>query len=236
MGKRIIFPLRRLPHLTREEFQAYWFDTHAPLVASHAPTLGIVRYQQVHTLHEARPTSVPCFDGVAELWVDSTKRSADRAAVSAASQALLDDERKFIDHSASPIWIADEDPMLDGPKTGLRGTAVLRRAAGTTREQFKRHWHDIHAPWALGRPDVWGFVRYVQNHTPADADDSPLARERNAPPAFDGVSEIYRVPSTAPADEVARLRDELLADEPNFMDVDASPVFMGEVRVIIGQP
>jgi hypothetical protein len=50
------------------------------------------------------------------------------------------------------------------------------------------------------------------------------------------VSEIYRVPSTAPADEVARLRDELLADEPNFMDVDASPVFMGEVRVIIGQP
>lgn len=236
MGKRIIFPLRRLPRLSREEFQTYWFEKHAPLVVSHAATLGIVGYQQVHTMHEARPTAVPCFDGVAELWVDPTKRSSDEAAVAAAAKDLLNDERNFIDHSASPIWIADEDPMLDGPKTGLRGTAVLRRRDGISREEFKRHWHDIHAPWALGRPDVWGFVRYVQNHTPADADDNPLARERNAPPAFDGVSEIYRVPSTAPADEVERLRAELLADEPNFMDVDQSPVFMGEVRVIIGKP
>jgi len=236
MGKRIIFPLRRLGHLTRDEFQAYWRTSHGPLVAHHASTLGIVRYQQVHTLHEARPTKVPCFDGVAELWVDPSRRSTDANAVAAASQALLDDERNFIDHSNSPIWIADEDPMLDGPKTGLRGTAVLRRRDGISREDFKRHWHDIHAPWALGRPDVWGFVRYIQNHTPANADDNPLARERNAPPAFDGLIEIYRVASTAPADEVARLRDELLADEPNFMDVDASPVFMGEVHVIIGEP
>ena len=236
MGKRIIFPLRRLGHLTRDEFQTYWRTTHGPLVARHAATLGIIRYQQVHTLHEARPTKVPCFDGVAELWVDPSRRSTDANAVAAASQALLDDERNFIDHSNSPIWIADEDPMLDGPKTGLRGTAVLRRRDGISREDFKRHWHDIHAPWALGRPDVWGFVRYIQNHTPANADDNPLARERNAPPAFDGLSEIYRVASTAPADEVARLRDELLADEPNFMDVDASPVFMGEVHVIIGEP
>ncbi|MBU3704079.1 MAG: EthD family reductase [Ilumatobacteraceae bacterium] len=236
MGKRIIFPLRRLGHLTRDEFQAYWRTSHGPLVAHHASTLGIVRYQQVHTLHEARPTKVPCFDGVAELWVDPSRRSTDANAVAAASQALLDDERNFIDHSNSPIWIADEDPMLDGPKIGLRGTAVLRRRDGISREDFKRHWHDIHAPWALGRPDVWGFVRYIQNHTPANADDNPLARERNAPPAFDGLSEIYRVASTAPADEVARLRDELLADEPNFMDVDASPVFMGEVHVIIGEP
>ena len=236
MGKRIIFPLRRLGHLTRDEFQAYWRTSHGPLVAHHASTLGIVRYQQVHTLHEARPTTVPCFDGVAELWVDASRRSTDAKAVAAASQALLDDEKNFIDHSNSPIWIADEDPMLDGPKTGLRGTAVLRRRDGISREDFKRHWHDIHAPWALGRPDVWGFVRYIQNHTPANADDNPLARERNAPPAFDGLSEIYRVASTAPADEVARLRDELLADEPNFMNVDASPVFMGEVHVIIGEP
>ncbi len=236
MGKRIIFPLRRLGHLTRDEFQTYWRTTHGPLVARHAATLGIIRYQQVHTLHEARPTKVPCFDGVAELWVDPSRRSTDANALATASQALLDDEKNFIDHSNSPIWIADEDPVLDGPKTGLRGTAVLRRRDGISREDFKRHWHDIHAPWALGRPDVWGFVRYIQNHTPANADDNPLARERNAPPAFDGLSEIYRVASTAPADEVARLRDELLADEPNFMDVDASPVFMGEVHVIIGEP
>jgi hypothetical protein len=87
MGTRIVFPLRRLPHLTREEFQAYWFDVHAPLVASHASTLGIVAYQQVHTRQEMRPTTVPCFDGVAELWVDPARASTDSGAVASASNS-----------------------------------------------------------------------------------------------------------------------------------------------------
>ena len=33
MGTRIVFPLRRLPHLTRDEFQAYWFDVHGLVLA-----------------------------------------------------------------------------------------------------------------------------------------------------------------------------------------------------------
>ena len=30
---KLTFCLRRLPHLTREEFQTYWREQHAPLVA-----------------------------------------------------------------------------------------------------------------------------------------------------------------------------------------------------------
>jgi hypothetical protein len=180
-----------------------------------------------------RPTSVPCFDGVAELWVDPSKRSADSAAVAAASRALLDDERNFIDHSASPIWVADEDLRLEGPKTGLRMTATLRRNPSITREQFRHHWRELHGPWAMRHPEVFGFRHYIQNHTPPDADDNPLARERNAPPAFDGVSEIYRDAPTASVDEVAALRQAFHEDEKNFLDIDASPVFLGEVHVIL---
>ena len=236
MGTRIVFPLRRLPHLTREEFQAYWFDVHGPLVASHASTLGIVGYQQVHTRQEMRPTTVPCFDGVAELWVDPARASADTGAVAAASNALLEDERVFIDHAASPVWIAEEDLRLEGSKDGLRMTAVLRRNPAITREAFRHHWREGHGPWALRHPEVFGFRHYVQLHTPADADDNPIARARKAPPAFDGVSEIYRDPPTASPEAVASLRQEFIDDEQNFLDIDASPVFLGEVRVIIGKP
>jgi len=236
MGTRIVFPLRRLPHLTREEFQAYWFDVHAPLVASHASTLGIVRYQQVHTRQEMRPTTVPCFDGVAELWVDPARASTDSGAVASASNALLVDERVFIDHAASPVWIAEEDLRLEGSKDGLRMTAVLRRNPAITREAFRHHWREGHGPWALRHPEVFGFRHYVQLHTPADADDNPIARARKAPPAFDGVSEIYRDPPTASPEAVASLRQEFIEDERNFLDIDASPVFLGEVRVIIGEP
>ena len=33
---KLTFCLRRLPHLSREQFQTYWREQHAPLVAKHA--------------------------------------------------------------------------------------------------------------------------------------------------------------------------------------------------------
>ena len=64
-------------------------------------------------------------------------------------------------------------------------------------------------------------------------DDNPIARARHAPPAFDGVSEIYRDPPTASPEDVAALRQRFIDDEKHFLDIDASPVFLGEVRVVI---
>lgn len=234
MNQRIIFPLRRLAHLDRSQFQSYWLERHAPLVKQHALTLGIVRYQQVHTLQDTRPTKVDPFDGVAELWVDPASATGTAENQRSAGLALLDDERNFIDLARSPIWTAEEDVLLEGAQEGVRITALLKRKPGTTRQQFRTHWHDIHGPWALRHPEVWGFTHYVQNHAPLDAESNPLAAMRGAPEPFDGVSEIYRTASTAPADVVDRMRAEILEDEFNFLDVDHSPVFTGKVHVIIG--
>ena len=78
---KLTFCLRRRPDLSREEFQTYWRETHAPLVAERAEVLRIRRYVQVHTatdldgLHAAfqkRNDDCPApYDGVAELWFDS---------------------------------------------------------------------------------------------------------------------------------------------------------------------
>lgn len=144
MGRRLVFPLRRRPELTREEFQSYWLASHAPLVASWAETVGIVRYQQVHTVHEAREVAVAAFDGVAELWVEPSIATGTPEERRRAGAEMLTDERSFIDLAASPIWMAEEHVLRDGPVGGLRMTAALRRRAGTTRSQFLRHWHDVH--------------------------------------------------------------------------------------------
>ena len=50
---KIVFCLRRRADLSRDEFQTYWRDTHAPLVQSHADALGIRRYVQVHSIDDA---------------------------------------------------------------------------------------------------------------------------------------------------------------------------------------
>jgi uncharacterized protein (TIGR02118 family) len=119
---KLVFCLRRLSHLSREEFQRYWFDRHAPLVRSHAAALRMRRYVQTHTqshpLNDALQASrggPDAFDGVAELWWDSPDDLAAATATPegrAAGAALLEDERKFIDLERSPLFVATERPIV----------------------------------------------------------------------------------------------------------------------------
>ena len=119
---KLTFCLVRLPHLSREAFQAYWFDTHGPLVASVAETLKIRRYVQLHSLPEAANAGVgasrqapPEFDGVAQLWFDSLEALAEngrRPEAQAAAAILLEDERRFIDLPNSPLWWGQERVVI----------------------------------------------------------------------------------------------------------------------------
>jgi len=119
---KLTFCLVRRPHLTREQFQDYWRNTHAPLVASVAETLKIRRYVQLHSLPEAANAGTrqsrnapPEYDGVAELWFDSLEsvgENGQRPEAQAAGALLLEDERKFIDLEKSPLWWGEEKPIV----------------------------------------------------------------------------------------------------------------------------
>lgn len=127
---KIIFCLRRLPNLSRNEFQEYWRNAHAPLVAAHADVLGIRRYVQSHTLDDpafarlaALRGGASAYDGVAELWIEEFKQphSSERAALEKqARQELLDDEKRFIDLKHSPIFYAFEEEIVDDGQPLIR--------------------------------------------------------------------------------------------------------------------
>ncbi len=119
----LIFCLRRLPHLGREEFQRYWREQHAPLVKRHAVALGITRYVQAHTIDPALSQGIAAarqapdpFDGVAEIWFDLQdlqKRMSTPEAMQAAME-LLADERRFIDLPNSPIFFTKDHVVVSG--------------------------------------------------------------------------------------------------------------------------
>ena len=121
---KLTFCLVRLPSLTRQDFQAYWYDTHAPLVASVAEALQIRRYVQTHSLPAEASAGIRAsrdapseFDGVAELWWDSLEAMAEngrRPEAQAAAALLLEDEKRFIDLPRSPLWWGDERVVV-GP-------------------------------------------------------------------------------------------------------------------------
>ena len=49
---KLVFALRRLPHLSRAQFQQYWREEHGPLVAKFRTELRIRRYAQAHTAEQ----------------------------------------------------------------------------------------------------------------------------------------------------------------------------------------
>lgn len=115
---KLIYPLIRLPELTREQFQAYWRTNHGPLVRSFVRAMKTRRYVQSHTRYDdineqmrAAHNRVPGYDGVAELWWDSMEErrpeNPEPARVQA-NQALFEDEKKFIDHAKSPVFLTRE--------------------------------------------------------------------------------------------------------------------------------
>ena len=123
---KLTFVLRRRRELEPHEFRRYWREQHAPLVARHAETLRIRRYVQTHPidseldgpLAQSRGTQVEPYDGVAQLWWDSIEdlqaAFTDEAGQAAAAE-LLEDERHFIDLSASPLWLGEEHVVVGSP-------------------------------------------------------------------------------------------------------------------------
>ena len=119
---KLIFCLRRREDVSEEEFHRYWLEEHGPLVAGYAELFGIRRYVQVHAAHNEVAGAIAAtrgapepFDGVAELWFDSTDAliaATSSDAGQEAGQRLLEDERRFIDHARSPLFLAEEHAII----------------------------------------------------------------------------------------------------------------------------
>ncbi len=119
---KLTYVLHRRPELAREEFQQYWLENHAPLVASVQDALRIKRYIQVHTFADAgddpnspRGKMHDAHDGVAELWWESLEDIAEAQETpegAAAAQLLFEDEAKFIDFTRSSSAFAQEHPII----------------------------------------------------------------------------------------------------------------------------
>jgi uncharacterized protein (TIGR02118 family) len=108
MVKLVEFVTRK-PEMDVEAFQEYWRTIHGPLGAK-IPMIR--RYVQCHTrLSAYRAGRQPPYDGVAEVWFDSTDamRQSEKTLEYAAVRA---DEPNFIDGSKLRFIITKEYEML----------------------------------------------------------------------------------------------------------------------------
>ncbi len=119
---KMVYCVTRHPDVSQAEFQNHWFEVHGPLVKKYASAIKIRRYVQSHTLQSdvndllrASKGTVAPYDGIAELWWESWDDFAAAASPEGveADQILMEDEKRFIDHSRSAVFFTEEHIICD---------------------------------------------------------------------------------------------------------------------------
>ena len=119
---RVMYVLQRRADLSRAACQRTWLVDHGPLVNSFAPVTGLRRYVQRHTvaadahngLTDGRDLA-PEPDGLTTAWLDSLDDLARPATPERiqANEAMIADERRFVDLARSRCFVTREVVMFD---------------------------------------------------------------------------------------------------------------------------
>ena len=114
----------------------------------------------------------------------------------------------------------------------IRLTFVLRRKADLTREEFQDYWRRKHGPLVAKHSTHLGMLRYVQVHTIDDPINEQMAEARGGmEEPYDGVAELWwsseeALRDASSSDAGRRAGEALLADEAEFIDLAASPLWL----------
>jgi uncharacterized protein (TIGR02118 family) len=115
----------------------------------------------------------------------------------------------------------------------------LRRRAEMTREEFQAYWRDQHASLVSRHAETLRIRRYVQTHArSSEVAAAQSAARASEPDVYDGEAELWwdsleDVIAAVSTPEGQLAAAELLEDERRFIDLERSPLWIGEEHVVI---
>jgi len=254
---RLVYVCRRLPSLSREEFQGYWREKHGPLVAKHATAMRIHRYVQTHTIAEITDGTLregfgqtAAYDGVAELWWDNLDELTAIAQAPKGQQAwqeLLDDERNFIDFPRSSMWLATELPQVNPTpenivareeNTIIKIFYVFRHLPSLSLEEAQLYWRMNHGPLLRRWAQPARIRRYLQVHMlPGPLNDLVRAPYGAMEEPYTGHAELWYdrldLAASATGPEYMRAMQLFAQDEAKFIDFSKSAMWFAKEHVFV---
>ncbi|OZG26132.1 ethyl tert-butyl ether degradation protein EthD [Williamsia sp. 1138] len=114
----------------------------------------------------------------------------------------------------------------------------VKRLETISQEKFLDYWHNVHGPLVRERAEVLGILRYEQAHPVPGNPAGPIAQLRGAPDPFDGVASLWfesleQFQAGGSTPEGRRAAGELLEDEKRFIDLEKSPLWLADDRVVV---
>lgn len=120
----------------------------------------------------------------------------------------------------------------------IKLTFCLHRLRHLSREEFQRYWRGTHAPLVRSVADTLRIRGYVQLHTTTTPVNDLLRASRGGPEEYDGVAELWwdsldDLTAAMSTPEGAAAGAALLEDEKRFIDLERSPLWLGEEMEIL---
>ena len=254
----LLHVFHRRSDLSLEECQRYWREIHTPLALRHAPALRVLGYVQAHTIEHpladavrASRADIEPYDGVAEFsWKDredlTTALHSPEGKTAAAK--LIENERRFIDHSRSSLWLAKKHVFIDREpenKADQQSSITtlffaFRRLPSLSLEECQSYWRQTHGALVLQHAAAFPLRRYVQAHTMTDPLNDVLRASRGAMEPYDCVAQmdadLGELVTAASTPQGQRAAEEFLADERRFIDPARSSLWLAKREVVITPP
>lgn len=216
--------LKRKPGLSVAEFQRYWRQQHADLIAE---LPAIERYVQSHPLDEEYQDNEPLYDGVAELRARDSQAFREIAA-SDAYAAVQADEERFLDCQAIALVLTEEHIIKDGKiaTDGVKCIQFFNRERSLPVERFQSYWRDEYGPLLATLPSL---DRYVQYHARLGG----YAHGRQ--PICDGFDVTWFESVDALRFAMnSTIYDHCGKEQKHFLATDGCPRILAKEHVIIG--
>lgn len=259
---RLNYYVRRKPGMSAEEFQTQWRESHGPLWAKFAEVLGLRRYTQVYddpnnSVAEYLKTgysvtgepydglSVACWSEIAVL--ENALKSGEGAA---AWQAILENEKEFIDHESSMLSFGTDHPVIN-PRGKLyaseeselfRGAYFPKGLPGIELGELHRHWIAIHGGLTHDLSTHSPNIRYFQVHSVENriAHDMRAARGMTPSERYFGHAEVWISQAEIDKASANPVRKELfplfIADIGAFCDMDTGYFIIGKEQHYVDMP
>lgn len=224
--------LKRKPELDDDEFWSYWFDVHAPFVAS-APAFQ--RHARRYVVNRALPgaaiseLTLSDLDGAGELWFETLDDLMATVGDPAFSTPVEADVAKFADPARTILLACEESTQFDRGFGKVKFIGLSRRHASFGHAEWCRYWIDVHGPLAHGIPEFTRYYgKYVHNYVLADDPAAADALE------FDGIVEEWLESAEAMAKCLAEPKylEFVRPDEVKFVDFARSHMLLTEEHVI----
>jgi hypothetical protein len=223
---KVLALLPQREDISREEFHSHWLAPHGEMAC------GIDTLQGYVQCHRVRP-GIPGLDeadyeGIAEVWFTDVETAAAMGEHPVYLEKVHPDEPNFIATERIAFVFADEHVLHDGAEIEkdtpvVKAQLLLRRADGSSREEFDAAWAAVDATAVESFPAA---IRIVRSEARAES------YAEGDPPA-DGFLEVWWRDRDAFESDWSAAGESYLSAASSFTDLDASSGFLSEeVRLL----